>query len=42
MFFDFGVSNDQQGRFLNCGLIEKKESFGGRAVVHDFYKISIV
>jgi len=38
-YFDFGISNEQQGRFLNRGLIEQKEGFGGRAVVHDFYRL---
>ncbi|HHQ5462198.1 TPA: GNAT family N-acetyltransferase, partial [Aeromonas hydrophila] len=38
-YFDFGISNEQQGRFLNEGLISQKEGFGARAVVHDFYEI---
>lgn len=38
-FFDFGISNEQAGRVLNVGLIEQKEGFGARAVVHDFYEI---
>jgi hypothetical protein len=38
-YFDFGISNEQQGRYLNRGLIEQKEGFGGRAVVHDFYRL---
>lgn len=40
-YFDFGISNEQQGRFLNRGLIEQKEGFGGRAVAHDFYRLDI-
>jgi hypothetical protein len=40
-FFDFGISNEQNGRFLNSGLISQKEGFGGRAVVHDFYEWSL-
>ena len=35
---DFGISNEKEGRFLNTGLIAQKESFGARAVVHDFYE----
>jgi len=35
---DFGISNEKEGRFLNVGLIAQKESFGARAVVHDFYE----
>jgi hypothetical protein len=37
-WFDFGISNEDDGRVLNAGLIEQKEGFGGRAVVHDFYE----
>jgi hypothetical protein len=40
--FDFGISNEQQGRFLNQGLIEQKEGFGARAVVHDFYVLDFL
>lgn len=38
-YFDFGISNEEQGRILNEGLISQKEGFGARAVVHDFYEI---
>jgi Acetyltransferase (GNAT) domain len=40
-FFDFGTSNEQEGRVLNRGLIDQKEGFGARAVVHDFYRIDL-
>jgi hypothetical protein len=40
-FFDFGSSNEQDGRVLNRGLIEQKEGFGARAVVHDFYRLEL-
>ena len=40
-FFDFGISNEQEGKVLNTGLIAQKEGFGARAVVHDFYEINI-
>ena len=39
--FDFGISNEKEGKFLNTGLINQKESFGARAIVHDFYSIDI-
>ena len=39
-YFDFGISTEQQGQYLNEGLIRNKESYGGRAVVHDFYKLT--
>lgn len=36
-FFDFGISNENQGRKLNNGLSYWKESFGSGTIVHDFY-----
>ncbi len=38
-YFDFGISTVDQGRTLNEGLIAQKEGFGGRAIVHDHYKL---
>ena len=38
-FFDFGISTEDSGRFLNEGLIAQKEMFGARAMVHDTYEI---
>jgi hypothetical protein len=38
-FFDFGISNENQGRKLNNGLSYWKESFGASAIVHDFYEV---
>jgi hypothetical protein len=40
-YFDFGISTEDNGRRLNTGLIENKQSFGGRAVVHDFYELTL-
>ncbi|SEA52495.1 GNAT family N-acetyltransferase [Marinobacterium iners] len=40
-YFDFGISCEQSGRYLNEGLIAQKEGFGARAVVHDFYELFI-
>lgn len=40
-YFDFGISNENQGRYLNTGLISQKEGFGARPVVHDFYEVEI-
>ncbi len=40
-YFDFGISNENNGLILNKGLIEQKEGFGARAVCHDFYKIEV-
>ena len=38
-YFNFGISNENQGQNINYGLMKWKESFGGRSIVHDFYKI---
>ncbi|MBJ7537807.1 GNAT family N-acetyltransferase [Marinomonas transparens] len=40
-YFDFGISTEKNGRFLNKGLIAQKEGFGARAFTHDFYEIFI-
>lgn len=40
-FFDFGISNEDEGRSLNMGLVEQKEGFGARSVVHDYYTLAI-
>ena len=40
-YFDFGISNEDDGKVLNVGLIEQKEGFGARAVAHDFYEVDI-
>ena len=40
-YFDFGISNENNGKYLNIGLIKQKEGFGARAVVHDFYELEI-
>ncbi|HEX8737335.1 MAG TPA: GNAT family N-acetyltransferase [Pyrinomonadaceae bacterium] len=38
-YFDFGISTERKGRYLNVGLVEYKESWGGRATVYDTYEI---
>lgn len=40
-YFDFGISTENDGRELNVGLIKNKQSFGGRAIVYDFYELSL-
>ena len=40
-FFDFGISNEDDGRVLNEGLVAQKEGFGARSVVHDYYELRI-
>ncbi len=41
-YFDFGISNENQGHSINRGLLNWKESFGARSVIHDFYEIDVV
>ena len=41
-FFDFGISNENQGRKLNNGLSYWKESFGTGTIVQDFYEVKPV
>lgn len=38
-YFDYGISTENNGSYLNKGLIEYKESFGARSIVHDQYAI---
>lgn len=37
-YLSFGISTENQGHFLNEGLIKQKEGFGGRGIIHDFYE----
>ncbi len=39
MYFDFGISNENQGKKLNNGLSFWKESFGATTMVQDFYEV---
>lgn len=38
-YFDFGVSNENNGKNINEGLLYWKECFGGRSIVHQFYEV---
>ena len=38
-YFDFGISNEDNGRVLNQGLYQFKSGFGGGGVVHEFYDL---
>jgi hypothetical protein len=38
-YFDFGISNENQGKNINQGLLFWKESFGARTIVQNFYTI---
>lgn len=39
--FDFGTSDENNGLCLKQGLIDQKEGFGARAVMHDHYMIRL-
>ena len=41
-YFDFGISTENNGRYLNHGLIDFKERFGARSVVYDSYELKLV
>ena len=40
-YFDFGVSVEEGGHYLNCGLIAYKERLGGRTVTYNTYLIDL-
>jgi CelD/BcsL family acetyltransferase involved in cellulose biosynthesis len=40
-YFDFGISNEDEGRTLNTGLYEFKAEFGASGAVHEFYDIDL-
>lgn len=40
-YLDFGISTENEGRFLNEGLVQQKQEFGGRAIAYDFYELKV-
>ncbi len=38
-YFDFGISNENQGKNINQGLQYWKETFGARTFTQDFYEV---
>lgn len=40
-YFDFGTSDEEDGRRVNRGLIDQKEGYGGRVVAHDHYEMHL-
>lgn len=40
-YFDFGISTEQHGRFLNEGLARQKEMFGGQTTVYITYNLPL-
>ena len=41
MYFDFGISTENNGQFLNEGLISQKEGFGGRTINYKMCQLKI-
>ncbi len=40
-YFDYGISTEDGGTYLNENLISQKEGFGARATVYDIYSIDL-
>lgn len=40
-WLDMGTSDEDEGRTLNCGLLEYKESWGARAIAHNHYLLDL-
>jgi hypothetical protein len=40
-YFDFGTSNEEDGRILVEPLIYQKEGFGGRGICYDCYEYDL-
>ncbi len=40
-YFDFGISTEEMGQFLNEGLMAQKEGFGGRVVAYQTWEIEL-
>ena len=40
-YFDFGTSNEQQGRVLNSGLLAQKYALGATGVAYDTYTLNL-
>ncbi len=40
-YLDFGISMTDEGRKLNAGLVQNKESYGARTTVYDFYELNL-
>lgn len=40
-YFNFGVSTESEGQYLNATLHQYKSEFGAGGVVHEFYEVSL-
>jgi hypothetical protein len=40
-WFDFGISNENDGKILNAGLYNFKTEFGGGGIIHEHYELKL-
>ena len=40
-YFDFGISTEKGGTYLNANLISQKEGTGARGTVHQFFTLDL-
>lgn len=40
-YFDFGISTEENGSYLNHGLMTQKEGFGARGTVYEIYEVTL-
>ncbi len=40
-YFDFGISTEKDGQYLNASLYQYKSEFGAGGVVHEFYELNL-
>jgi len=40
-YFDWGISTEQAGQWLNPSLVQNKEGYGARAVAYDLYELDV-
>ena len=40
-YFDYGISTENEGHYLNENLISQKEGFGARGTVYDIYSVDL-
>ena len=40
-YFDFGISNEDHGRYLNEGLVQQKSRLGGRGIVYNTFELTV-
>lgn len=40
-YFDFGISNEDHGRYMNEGLVRQKSRLGGRGIVYNTFELDL-